>query len=91
MDNGPSDVSELIEFPSDHIFKAFGPRGEAFPGAVYLAVQQITPVALDAMKVRPSSKGTYQCVSITVRLQNYQQLKAVYAALKGVPGLKYLL
>lgn len=84
-------MSDLIEFPSDHMFKAFGPRGEAFPRAVYLAVQQIVPVSLDAMKVRPSSKGAYQCVSITVRLQSYEQLKATYAALRGVPGLKYLL
>ncbi len=84
-------MGDLIEFPSDHMFKAFGPQGDAFPGAVFVAVREVVPVDLEAMEVRPSSKGTYQCVSITVRLQSYEQLKSVYSALRGIAGLKYLL
>ncbi len=80
-----------IEFPCDHIFKAFGPNDGEFVAAVRLAVASVTPVAGDAMKVRPSSGGRHQSVSVLVRLHNLQQLHGIYAALKEVPRLSYLL
>jgi putative lipoic acid-binding regulatory protein len=49
------------------------------------------PVARQAMKSRPSSAGKYQCVSVVVSLQNRDQLEAIYAALRMIDDLKYLL
>jgi putative lipoic acid-binding regulatory protein len=43
------------------------------------------------MRTRPSSGGKYQCVSVLVTLQNRRQLDAVYAALRELEDLKYLL
>ena len=80
-----------IQFPCDHIFKAFGPNDGEFFAAVRLAVASVTPVAGDAMKVRLSSDGRHQSVSVLVRLHNLQQLHGIYAALKEVPRLNYLL
>ncbi|MDY0269833.1 YbeD family protein [Trichloromonas sp.] len=80
-----------IEFPCDHIFKAFGPNDGKFVAAVQLAVASVTPVAADSLKVRPSSGGRHQSVSVLVRLHNLQQLHGIYAALKDVPRLSYLL
>lgn len=85
----PSPVE--IQFPCDHIFKAFGPNDDEFVAAVRLAVASITPVAADAVKVRPSSGGRHQSVSVLVRLHNLQQLHGIYAALKEVPRLSFLL
>lgn len=80
-----------IQFPCDHIFKAFGPNDGEFVAAVRLAVASVTPVSGEAMKVRPSSGGRHQSVSVLVRLYNLQQLHGIYAALKEVPQLSYLL
>ncbi len=82
---------ELFEFPCDHIFKVFGPNDGDFAVAVRSAVSGVTPVSLDAMKLRPSSGGVHQCVSILVRVRNYPQLLAIYAALRQVERLRYLL
>lgn len=92
MDRHPH-PEELFEFPCDHLFKAFGvsdPAG-AFQQAVRAAVEAVTPVSLDAIKVSQSAGGTYLCVTVLVRMHNFQQLEAIYASLRRLEGLKYLL
>lgn len=92
MDRHPH-PEELFEFPCDHLFKAFGVNdpGGCFQLAVRAAVDLVTPVPLDAVKVSESRGGAYVCVTVLVRLHNFQQLEAIYAALRRVDGLKYLL
>ncbi len=85
------DFEELLSFPCHYEFKAFGPAGEDFVDQVQNMVTTVVPVARDAMRCRPSSGGTYQCVSVLVSLQNRAQLEAVYAALRKIDGLKYML
>lgn len=84
---------ELLDFPCDYLFKAFGPNDSEgnFRRAVMSAITQVTPVPLDAVKVRPSGQGTYQCVTVVVRLHDFAQLEAIYTALRRIEGLKYLL
>jgi hypothetical protein len=92
MDRHPH-PEELLEFPCDYPFKAFGandPEGTFVP-AVRDAVGTVTPVPLDAIKQSRSARGSYLCVTVVVRLHNFQQLEAIYHALRRVPGLKYLL
>ena len=80
-----------LEFPCSYEFKAFGDAGPAFVDTVMAAVRQVLPVSRDAVRVRSSSGGKYQCVSILVQLQNTDQLRAVYATLRQVEDLRYLL
>lgn len=84
---------ELLEFPCHYEFKAFGPADvdDIFISAVQDAVSTVVPVSRQAMKARSSSGGKYQCVSVLVSLQNRPQLEAVYAALRQIDDLKYLL
>jgi uncharacterized protein len=86
-------VEDVLQFPCDHIFKAFGPNDEdgRFQAAVLAAVCSVQPVPLDAVRPRPSAQGAYLCVSVVVRLESFVQLQANYAALRAVPDLKYLL
>lgn len=81
----------LLDFPCDYEFKAFGSADTAFAKAVKQAVGQVVPVVDDAIKTRASSGGKYQSISVCVRLHNSDQLKRIYAELKKVDGLKYLL
>jgi len=82
---------DLLNFPCHYEFKAFGPATADFITQVQAAVSIVGSVARDAMRSRPSSAGTYQCVSVLVLLQSREQLEAVYAALREIDGLKYLL
>jgi putative lipoic acid-binding regulatory protein len=84
-------LEDLIEFPCDYLFKAFGPNDDVFPGNVRAAVAAVVPVPLDAVRTRASSGDAYICVTIVARLQNASQLEAVYQALRQVPDLRYLL
>jgi putative lipoic acid-binding regulatory protein len=87
------DPEQLMEFPCDHLFKAFGPhRADGrFEEEVRCAVSEVVPVSADALSVRVSSRETYACVTVKVRLENFAQLRDVYAALRRVADLKYLL
>lgn len=84
-------LEELLEFPCDYIFKAFGPHGEAFVDAVRSAVCRTVPVPADCIKLRASRDSSYQCVTILTRLQHIDQLRAIYTDLQQVADLKYLL
>jgi putative lipoic acid-binding regulatory protein len=88
-----SSYKELLEFPCHFEFKAFGPgdNDETFLVKVLNAISSVVPVSRQATKSRPSSAGKYQCVSALVTLQNRTQLEAVYAALRKIDDLKYLL
>ena len=85
--------ADLVDFPCDYQFKAIGPGAEAedFAGRVRRAVGRTVPVPLDAIRVRPSSGGRYVAVTVVVRLYNFDQLTAIYAALRGLDGIRFLL
>lgn len=87
----PKGPEDLIEFPCHYTFKAIGTSGETFPSQVIDAASKHVEVPQDAVLIRPSGKGNYQSVSIVARLENYQQLTAIYAEIKLVAGLKMLL
>ena len=84
---------QLLEFPCDYEFKAFGPADEdgRFVEAVRSAVSTVTPVSLDAMRSRLSSAGSYLCVTVVVLLHDVSQLHRIYTELRNIDGLKYLL
>jgi len=92
MNQGASH-KDLLEFPCHFEFKAFGPGDddETFLVKVLDAVSTVVPASRQASRTRPSSAGKYQCVSVLVTLQNRTQLEAVYAALRRIDDLKYLL
>lgn len=90
MDRHPR-PEELFQFPCDYMFKAFGPNEKTFPEAVRSAVDSIVSAPADAVRVRPSAQQSYVCVSVIVRLHNFSQVEAIYAALRRVPDIRYLL
>jgi hypothetical protein len=82
----------LLNFPCLHEFKAFGPAADAaFEESVLQAVSRIVPVGRDALRIRLSSGDQYQCVTVRVRLETGAQLTGIYAILRDVEGLRYLL
>ncbi len=92
MTTGDS-TQELIKFPCHFEFKAFGPGGDdsRFDDQVLAAISTVVQASRQAMRKRPSSGGKYQCVTVLVTLQSRPQLEAVYAALRDIEDLKYIL
>ncbi|HBT83870.1 MAG TPA: hypothetical protein DEB35_10920 [Desulfuromonas sp.] len=87
-------IAELMDFPCDHVFKAFGPgtgRGAPFAAKVHQAVCEVVVVPDDALKLRESRQSGYVCVSVLVHVVNADQVAGIYSALKKVEGLLFLL
>jgi len=83
----------LQQYPCEYQFKAFGcakPESN-FADAVHSVINEIVPITRDAIKHRPSSKGSYLCVSVVTYLHNEQQRQDIYRALQRLEKLKYLL
>jgi len=88
-----SPPEELFDFPCDYQFKAFGDttNQDDFCRRVLEAVSGVVPVSPDALQLRPSSGGRYICVTINARIQGRPELEAVYASLRNLKGMRYLL
>ena len=86
-----TDAEDLLDFPCHYQFKAMGLAGDGFKREIVAAVDKYVAVTEDAVRCRPSGKGTYQSVSVLVTLHNYEQLIAIYAEMRQVAGLKMLL
>jgi putative lipoic acid-binding regulatory protein len=91
MTTEQTDPRDLLEFPCHYQFKAVGIFGDAFKQSVYDAVAKHASVSQDALRCRPSGKGTYQAVSVLATLHSYEQLTAIYADLKQLNGLKFMI
>jgi putative lipoic acid-binding regulatory protein len=73
-------VAPLVEYPTDYAFKIIGRSGPDFStwarGLVAGALGiDISPAAV---REKPSSKGKYLSVEVTVRLESEAQRRAVY-------------
>ncbi|MDX2494842.1 MAG: DUF493 domain-containing protein [Desulfuromusa sp.] len=86
-----TDVKKLLDFPCHYQFKAMGLSGDIFKQAIIAAVGKHVEVSQDAVRCRPSGKGTYQSVSVLVTLHNYEQLTDIYTEIRQVDNLKMLL
>jgi putative lipoic acid-binding regulatory protein len=79
---------ELIEFPTKHMFKIIGKRGEIG------ADVQATLTSLGFPPVLPierhSAKGRYVSITLELNVESGEQLDAIYTALEQLEGVKYL-
>ncbi|UWZ81372.1 YbeD family protein [Geoalkalibacter halelectricus] len=84
-------AEDLMTFPCEHLFKAMGPNSVVFIEKVRRAVAQTVPLSQDAVRTRASGKGNYLSVSVRVNLENFSQLTRIYADLRKIDELKFLL
>lgn len=84
---------EIFDFPCEYQFKAFGDAAlkDSFCHALLQTVRAVVPVADDNLQVRPSSGGRYVCVTLTARVTCRTEIEQVYAGLRTIEGLRYLL
>ncbi len=82
----------LIEYPCDFPIKVMGVAQEGFLEAICAVVLEHDPeFTTEKVITRPSSKGNYLAITVTVRAINREQLDNVYRALSGHALVKMVL
>jgi uncharacterized protein len=84
--------TSLITYPSDFPIKVMGEMQDNFAQTILELVLLHDP-EFDAAKMdmRPSSKGKYLSITITVRATSREQLDNLYRALSSHPMVKVVL
>jgi putative lipoic acid-binding regulatory protein len=81
-----------IEYPCDFPIKVMGPHAPGFVASIGAVAQQFDPTFNPAsIAQRPSSKGNYLGLTLTVHATSREQLDALYRALTSHPMVKYVL
>lgn len=82
----------LIEYPSDFPIKIMGLAHAEFAATMLEVVVKHDPTFHEGrMEVRPSSKGNYTGLTVTVLATSRVQLDALYSELSGHPMVKVVM
>ena len=82
----------LITYPTDFPMNIMGLMQDNFASTIVELVQYHDPdFHAGKMELRPSSKGTYLSLTVTVRATSREQLDNLYRALASHPMVKYVL
>ena len=89
----PTEQGEsLIEYPSEFPIKIMGAMHEQFAQTIVEVVTLHDPTFhAGKLEMRPSSKGTYLALTVTVTATSREQLDNLYRALSGHPMVKVVL
>ena len=82
----------LIEYPSDFPIKVMGPTHVDFASTIHDVVLGFDPTFHHGkMEARPSGKGNFTGLTVTVLATSREQLDALYMALSKHPMVKIVL
>ncbi len=81
---------ELLDFPCLFPFKVLGVADDALVEQVVAVLQQHAPGDYTPT-TKPSSKGNYLSVTVTVTAQNKEHLEAMYSALGQIELVRVVL
>ena len=85
-------ADSLIEYPSDFPIKVMGPTHIDFAITIVQVVQKHDADFHEGkMEVRPSAKGNYTGLTVTVRATSREQLDELYRTLTSHPLVKVVL
>jgi len=85
-------ADSLIEYPSDFPIKVMGAMHDAFAETIVEVVLQHDPTFhAGKVEMRPSTKGSYLSLTVTVRATSREQLDNLYRALSSHPMVKVVL
>ncbi len=88
----PTPTDSLIEYPSDFPIKVMGQMHDDFAQTIVEVVVLHDPTFhAGKMDMRPSAKGTYLSLTVTVRATSREQLDNLYRALSSHPMVKVVL
>jgi len=81
-----------IEFPCAYPIKVMGIASEDFQQDILALVQRHAPeVSEKHVKVRPSNKGNYLAITVTIEATGIDQLSVLFEDLKAHTSVKMVL
>lgn len=83
-------LNELLEFPCAFTYKVMGISHPELLDQVVEVVQRHAPGDY-VPQVKPSSKGNYQSVSITIDAQHIEQIETLYVELGNIEHVRMVL
>jgi uncharacterized protein len=81
---------ELLEFPCQFPFKVIGKANVQLAQQVEVAAQKISPGQYKT-ETKTSSQGTYDSVTIKVKVNSKEQIESLYIAFSEIDGVKRVL
>lgn len=81
---------ELLDFPCNFTFKVMGLTTETLQDEIIAVVQKHAPGDYQPQQ-RPSSKGNYTSISISVVVQDKAQVELLYRELSDLEDVRYVL
>lgn len=81
---------ELLEFPCYQTFKVMGVADPSLPEVVINRLQQHAPGDY-APTVKPSSKGTYHSLSLSVKVTSKEHMETIYTEIASLELVKVVL
>lgn len=88
----PAPIDSLIQYPSDFPIKIMGVMQEAFAQTMLeLVISHAPGFHAGKMEMRPSTRGNYLSLTVTVRATSREQLDNLYRALSAHPMVKVVL
>lgn len=83
-------LNELLEFPCSFTYKVMGDAHPELSDRVVEVIQKHAPGEYTP-SVKPSSKGNYHSVSVTINATHIDQVENLYKELAEVEGVKHVL
>lgn len=88
MSQDPDVEQGKLSFPCQIGIKAMGRQSEAFPESVKeIIAMHVEEDALVEVRIRSSKAGKYLSVTCEVRLDNRDQMEAIYTAMHEHPDI----
>lgn len=81
---------ELLEFPTYQTFKVMGLAHERLPDDVVNCLQSHAPGDYNPT-IKPSSKGNYHSISISVRVTSKEHMELIYTELSALELVRVVL
>ena len=88
----PEQQAPKIAFPCRYPVKVMGEAADGFEQDVLAIFQRHAPAtSVDDMAARPSAKGNYLALTVTIEATGLEQLEALFADLKTLSAVKLVL
>ena len=81
---------ELLDFPTHQTFKIMGVAHEDLPEQVISCLQQHAPGDY-VPAIKPSSKGSYHSLSLSVRVTSKEHMETIYTELAKLELVRVVL
>lgn len=84
-------LEDLVEFPSTFTFRVVATSSDGLADRAAALVSDAVGRSHDTVEEQPSKNGNYRSVRVAVLVESAEEIRAAYAALKTIPGVKMLL